>query len=1424
MQVKQFPRNLPRSRRQGVALVLVLAFIVLVTGLILAFFSRSLSERQVSNSSASQTRVDLFGQGACDTIIGDLQQEMAAGSTITTLTTVTPNVTLYAPTSATAVPYYVPAPSPSPAVALPNLVKQSAYKQPFYFGSAYSANYPASNRASNASSATASLNGRTVTAKRWNKPLLLPKAAAATSTDYTPVSSFTPPNWVLVARDGSNPTTYTSAMAASSTATTAVIGRYAYNIYDEGGLLDVNAAGYPTSANAYPSEASGLLPLQPTRKSLLSYADLTVPITNTDGSKQPLLTPAELNALVGWRSYASSQPTGSFPSYTPAPTPTTGPPVNLAPFDVSVLASTTGFLGVAATALYSGQSDRAFASRQQLLDFLLQSVASSSSETGSLQNSLQYLGTFSRGLSQPSYMPDPNRPPAQGPPGGTDLGQGNLSTYDNIINPWFLTVRAQSNFARNDGSTAQIGEPLVKKRFALNRLAWLTYEGPSATADATALQPLLNAGYPSTFLSQGTAQNVYNYFGLSWVPDTNNPGTNVWVYHHLATDTVSTSPLTGLPGYTTGVPIQALKSLTTREADFFELLKAGVTVGSIGKAYSFYTTAKGYNAAGNYQCTIDESVDGAIIQMGANIIDQFDYDSFPTRILINTGTETGSGHPFQEYRGIEDLPYLYRVVEGTIMVTDSTPASATLPAVLPATATGIPNNGQGVDLQEPEIWNPHTWNAAAADSAPLRPTSFRVIAVSSDPNGNPNPPETISYKPAWRTSGTNNGNPADYYFTTDTNTTFTPANTELDFTIPNGKLYLFREPTLLAKPGLPLGSGLTIGLGHTINTLAPGTGYIKSLNKASQYPNSTDNQQYIGMVLSGPTYLPMAWFQNLAPGIINYPTSPAAATPGAVPLEFLSLASGDPVTYRMQCEDYKGIWVTYDEKYVPLLANYSYNTWDEPSFGYGRPYTDGTNAIGANTLEAECADPRTSRFGMNYSGRNGLRGSGLMINSPTAGTWAAREGYGGDATASAAQDALWTNRPDENGGMLLGTYTAIINSFGIDSGGGAPGWYPAGSSSSTSPGYSSAWLRPGMLEQNNPAVSAASSLLRFYGDNDATTQTAVGLGCFADPDGVVRRGMSAYVQPSGTTQAQAVPAGAFGAPSGLPLKTAYAQSTTPGGPITAGAEAGSRPIMLNRPFRSVAELGYVFSGTPWRNLDFFTPESGSAALLDVFCLNNTDDPNGLEAGKVNLNTRQAPVLQAILTGAYKDEQVSPAIANALSANTTVTAGAIANGLVTRTSDTNSSDVLAGAGPLRNISELVGKWVSSQLISGTAPFNINGGSSYSGFSGTVATTSTPAAPPVSLSTLLTQDPSSAGYPSTVIQRQREATVRALSAVGQTRVWNLMIDLVAQTGRYPVSGGGTIDKFNVEGEQRYWIHVAIDRYTGQVIDKQVEIVKE
>jgi hypothetical protein len=311
---------------------------------------------------------------------------------------------------------------------------------------------------------------------------------------------------------------------------------------------------------------------------------------------------------------------------------------------------------------------------------------------------------------------------------------------------------------------------------------------------------------------------------------------------------------------------------------------------------------------------------------------------------------------------------------------------------------------------------------------------------------------------------------------------------------------------------------------------------------------------------------------------------------------------------------------------------------------------------------------------------------------------------------------------------------------------------------------------------------------------------------FADPDGVVRRGMSANV-PFGGGMPVLPSTGSN--PSGLPTFPATTYGSGSGSPTVSGTAANEylgRPVVLNRPFRSVSELGVVFSGTPWRNLDFTVPESGAAALLDLFCLNDTSDSRAMVAGRVNLNTRQVPVLRAILSGAYKDEFN---LGNTLVNGTMSTnlANAVASALVARTHSTNYP-----SGPLMNISELTGSWNSQVNTSGGA---INGSASYTGFSDDTISSST---------NDLTSTLASYGTdPEIRIERFREASVRGLASTGQTRVWNLMIDLIVQTGRYPPQATG-LDQFQVEGEQRLWVHLAIDRLTGQLLDKQIEVVQE
>src|SRR5581483_11315097 len=190
------------SKRRGAALVIVLAFIVLLTGMVVAFFARAMSERQISNSSANQTRVDILADGASDQIIADLKQEITASSAATVIATGTVNTYLYlAGTNTTFVPYRVGTNN-----NLPNLVKRSAAGQSFFSGAAYanSTNFPASNRAAvvsgtvGVSSTTQTINYRYVSPERWNKSLLLP-VTSGTSFDPTP-AGFVAPDWVLVAR------------------------------------------------------------------------------------------------------------------------------------------------------------------------------------------------------------------------------------------------------------------------------------------------------------------------------------------------------------------------------------------------------------------------------------------------------------------------------------------------------------------------------------------------------------------------------------------------------------------------------------------------------------------------------------------------------------------------------------------------------------------------------------------------------------------------------------------------------------------------------------------------------------------------------------------------------------------------------------------------------------------------------------------------------------------------------------------------------------------------------------------------------------------------------------------------------------------------------------------------------------------------
>ena len=143
-------------------------------------------------------------------------------------------------------------------------------------------------------------------------------------------------------------------------------------------------------------------------------------------------------------------------------------------------------------------------------------------------------------------------------------------------------------------------------------------------------------------------------------------------------------------------------------------------------------------------------------------------------------------------------------------------------------------------------------------------------------------------------------------------------------------------------------------------------------------------------------------------------------------------------------------------------------------------------------------------------------------------------------------------------------------------------------------------------------------------DNAAITSTRTG---YADEDGIIRPADAANPDPSVLTTG-----------SSTPFYT---------------ADLAYHPVVLNRPFRNVAELGYTFRDLPWKTLDLFSQNSADAGLLDVFSI--VDEP-AMTAGRVNLNTQQTPVLQSILAGTIWNE-ISSSVVN--SGGTPVTQTALA---------------------------------------------------------------------------------------------------------------------------------------------------------------------
>jgi hypothetical protein len=358
------PLHSRRRLSKGAALIIVLAFILLLTGLSLAYFSRTTTDRQLAHSSFNDTGADLLARSALDIVVGDFKQEIVNNPTVNSAN-VRPT-TYGTPTSRD----------------IPNLIRRSFSGDP-------------TGRTSNVSTSDLSANSRSISAPRWNSHYLIPRASTGTAVDSTPISSFTAPDWVLVTAQG----------PSSAPAVSAVIGRYAFVVYDEGGLLDMNLAGYPNWTGTLGTNPPGPTPTPwPTnvgRKGILTFADLTA----LPAAATTTLPQGQIDNIVGWRNFATTQQSdGSFgnPNFSSGNQRNRqnaygnylldfGDPPYTNPSNFPFTIVDTSTVGTPA------RTDQAFITRQQLLK-----IRTSLSTTGFSQNVLQYMGTFSRERNRPA--------------------------------------------------------------------------------------------------------------------------------------------------------------------------------------------------------------------------------------------------------------------------------------------------------------------------------------------------------------------------------------------------------------------------------------------------------------------------------------------------------------------------------------------------------------------------------------------------------------------------------------------------------------------------------------------------------------------------------------------------------------------------------------------------------------------------------------------------------------------------------------------------------------------------------------------------------------------------------------------------------------------------------------------------------------
>jgi len=1216
--ISEFRNFNVNPRRPGFALVVALTAIVLITVIVLAFFSKALLNRQISFTSTNQIKSDMLARTALDIVVGEVRQEVIDYSKASTNG-------IYQPLSSTNI---VPiktgvsgADTTTGAFTIAKVAAADTKIDPGTNGKTFG---------STAALDAQSRNGRTLS--QWF--VTGPKLGSAAL-----------PSWSYLSRSGTIVTNLSSG-ASSPANTNFVVGRFSYTVYNIGGLLDANVAGYPT----------GIAGTNYGSKSSVAYADLTA----------LGLTSAQITNLVSWRNAATGTSPDLFNSWATGISTTNTPTSKQA-----AAAANSGYLETT-------YGDNVFFSRRDLLRYLA---------ANDIPNAASYLTHFSRAVTAPDWAPSNVT--------GSSINYGDDANKTSSVNrfvPAALAFDGVITDYADDGTPSTRGvsnsESLVQKKFSLAKLAWLGHNGPNAAAFASSLS------------SSDRELAIKTSFGLTW-----NSTKKRWDYDH------------GANGILTLDEVRDLK----RAPDFFELLKAGILEGSVGQSPGVVAqdinweppsprTLASMTAAekrqywegpiGSHYDIYSADKDRHILQIGANIIDQADNDNFPTAVyleLYNQPSFSVSENALNNtVFGLENLPMLARLRNWARVNGDTPPEP---PSGQEAT-WNYPVLPMGVWLQ-PELWNPNDSSTAADSTNPLTdpnyptPTALRLI--------------TLGKAYVW--------------------------NIRVDKDMNNVLDSSYQTNPLINFPADAKFGSDPIDFGHDVdNPSVAGIVCFKNPKPSSTQPRAFFDEP-IGLTGNGDSTAQYDY----------YDTTSASGPDNHHPLNANWLFS------QSAGRRYLGVFLGS----VPHDGNengFDVRSIPDPQLSFVLQYFDGTDwrsyAV-FNRLESLYddggtsnsrwgqsgyassnghVDPRTDRL----SGSSGLNSAGNIVawhnGSVRMGPGKKLPSSGNGATESVGRNPIFQGWPrpgttfrhgsSDNLGLLAGDAATL---------GGGTGSF-----------LFDDWMRNVTDTGWN---GAAVNQPRFW---------------YKDPDGVTRpadgwRGIGWQVSDSASDTGDGMPS--------------YHGDDTR---VTA-SKTRRRSVILNRPFRSVGELSYVYRDLPYKTLDLWSDSSADSGLLDLFSV--SDEPI-VTAGKINPNSAPPLVLEAILSKTLKHNGETASISVA-------EAQVLANQL----SQTLATTPLSSRGNMAALNTTIQTAFSSTTLPATNQTANKANKAYA-----------------------------------------ESPIRALASASNTRTWNLMVDVVAQSGVFPANSTSLANSFIVQGERRYWLHLAIDRLTGKIVDSQLEQVYE